>query len=339
MKKPKIVLFALGGTILMTGDSRTGVKPNLSADDLICSLPQLAQRVDLEVEQLVPKPSGALTINDIAKLAARVRDTEQRGMDGVVVIQGTDTVEETAFALDLMIRASCPVVITGAMRNPSMAGSDGPANLVTAISAATFPEISDYGVIVAFDNELHLACHVAKQDSIKVDAFKSPLCGPIGRIVEDRIVLFSKPLDRRSFQCDLSELKEVPPVALLVSSMNDDCRLITAAVDTGYKAIVLVAMGAGHVPPEVADRLEEAVLHIPVVFCSRSPDGQVCRQTYGYKGGEMDLLQRGLISSGWLPPLKAKILTTLMLAQGLGKGDISVSLQAYDGGSQGSSSH
>lgn len=132
---------------------------------------------------------------------------------------------------------------------------------------------------------------------------------------------------------------KIPSVALLVSTMNDDGRLVTAAVDSSYKAIVMAAMGAGHVPPEVADRLEEAVRHIPVVFCSRSPDGQVCRQTYGYQGGEMDLLQRGLISSGWLSPLKAKILTTLMLAQGRGKQEISVSLQAYDGGSRESSSH
>jgi len=334
MQKPKIVIFALGGTILMTGDSQTGVKPNLSAHDLINSLPQLAHMVDLEVEQLVQKPSGALTISDIAQLAAGVLDAAQRGVDGVVVIQGTDTIEETAFALDLMIQTTCPVVITGAMRNPSMAGSDGPANLVTAISAAAFPELADYGVMVAFDSELHLACHVAKRDSIKGDAFESPLCGPIGRIVEDRVILFSGPLDGRSFQCDLNNLLEVPPVALLTSSINDDGRLLTAAVDSGYKAIVLAAMGAGHVPPEAADRLEEAVSHIPVVFCSRSPGGQVCKQTYGYKGGEMDLLQRGLISSGWLSPLKAKILVTLVLGQGFGKEEISMSLQAYDGGSR-----
>ncbi len=334
MNKPKIVIFALGGTILMTGDSQTGVKPNLSAHDLIHSLPQLAQMVDLEVEQLVQKPSGALTISDIAQLAGEVRDAAQRGVDGVVVIQGTDTIEETAFALDLMIRASCPVVITGAMRNPSMAGSDGPANLVTAISAATNAELADYGVIVAFDCELHLACHVAKQDSIKGDAFTSPLCGPIGRVVEDRLLLFSRPVDRESFRFNQNDMLEAPPVALLTSSMNDDGRLITAAVDSGYKAIVLAAMGAGHVPPDVADRLEEAVSHIPTIFCSRNPGGQVCKKTYGYKGGEMDLLQRGLISSGWLSPLKAKILTSLMLAQNLGKEEISVSLQAYDGGSK-----
>ncbi len=327
-------MFALGGTILMTGDSQTGVKPNLGAHELINSLPQLSDMADLEVEQLEQKPSGALTISDIAQLAARALDAARKGVDGIVVIQGTDTIEETAFALDLMIQTTCPVVITGAMRNPSMAGSDGPANLVTALCAATFPELADYGVMVAFDSELHLACHVAKQDSIKGDAFESPLCGPVGRIVEDRLIRFSGSLDRRSFQCDLNYLLEAPPVALLTSSINDDGRLITAAVDGHYKAIVLAAMGAGHVSPEMADRLEDAVSHIPVVFCSRSSSGQVCKQTYGYKGGEMDLLQRGLISGGWLSPLKAKILTVLILAQGFGEEQISLSLQAYDGGSR-----
>ncbi len=333
MKKPEIMIFALGGTILMTGDSQTGVKPNLSADDLIGSLPQLAQMADIEVRQLVQKPSGALTIDDIVQLAARVDDVTQRGVDGIVVIQGTDTIEETAFALDLMIKTSCPVVITGAMRNPSMAGSDGPANLVAAVSAASYPGLADFGVIIAFDSELHLACHIAKQDSTKGDAFKSPLCGPVGRIVEDRAVLFTKPFERSPFQCDLNQFDEVPSVALLASSMDDDGRLVSAAVDSGYKSIVLGAMGAGHVPPEMADRLEEAAHHVPVVFCSRSASGQVCKRTYGYPGGEIDLLRRGLISSGWLAPLKAKVLTTLALANGYGRGEISVLLQHYDGGS------
>ncbi|MEE9336285.1 MAG: asparaginase [Granulosicoccaceae bacterium] len=332
MKKPNIALFALGGTILMSGDSRTGVKPKLGAKEFVNSLPQVAQMVDLDVEQLVQKPSGALTITDIAQLAACVRDAIKRGVDGIVVIQGTDTIEETAFALDLMVSASCPVVITGAMRNPSMAGSDGSANLITAISAATYTELADYGVVVAFDSELHLACHVAKQDSIKVDAFHSPLCGPVGRVVEDRVLLFTKPITRRSFRCDLQGTFDAVPVALITSSINDDCRLITAAVHGGYKAIVLAAMGAGHVPPDVADRLEEATRHIPVVFSSRSPSGQICKHTYGYDGGEMDLLRRGLISSGWLPPLKAKVLTSLILTQHSGKKVISESLEAYDGG-------
>jgi len=273
----------------MTGDSQTGVKPNLSADDLIGSLPQLAQLADIEIRQLVQKPSGALTIGDIAQLAAGVRNATQRGVDGIVVIQGTDTIEETAFALDLMVQASCPVVITGAMRNPSMAGSDG-------------------------------------------DAFKSTLCGPVGRIVEDRVVLFTKPFERKPFKCDLNQLVEIPPVALLASSIHDDGRLVSAAADSGYKAIVLGAMGAGHVSPEVADRLEEAALQIPVVFCSRSSSGQVCKLTYGYPGGEMDLLRRGLISAGWLPPLKAKVLTALALAHNFGKEEVSVLLQHYDGG-------
>ena len=101
--------------------------------------------VDLEVEQLMQKPSGALTIHDVAKLAAEVSKAADNGADGVVVIQGTDTIDETAFALDMMIQTECPVIVTGAMRNPSMAGSDGPANLVTAISAAMKVVLSGYG--------------------------------------------------------------------------------------------------------------------------------------------------------------------------------------------------
>ena len=187
--------------------------------------------------------------------------------------------------------------------------------------------------IVAFDNELHLACHVAKQDSIKSDAFRSPLFGPIGRIVEDRLILFSRPLGRRAFRCNVKPLSEVPSVALLVSSMGDGGRLVTGAVDSGHQAIVMAAMGAGHVSPEIANRLQDALSEVPVVFCSRSPNGQVCKQTYGYEGGEMDLLQRGLISGGWLSPLKAKVLITLMLMQGCGVEEISLFLQEFDGGS------
>ena len=332
MKKPNIMIFALGGTILMTGDSQSGVKPNLSADDLINSLPELAHIADIDVRQLVQKPSGALTYDDITLLATEIKNARQRGIDGIVVIQGTDTIEETTFALDLMLQPSSPVIVTGAMRNPSMAGSDGPANLVTALSAACNPELADFGVLVAFDSELHLACHVAKQDSIKGDAFISPLCGPIGRIVEDRSVFFTKPFKPRPFQFEPTQLEEIPRVALLTSSINDDGLLIRSAVNSGYQAIIVSAMGAGHVPPEVVDRLKEAIQHIPVVFCSRNSGGQVCKQTYGYPGGEIDLLQRGLISSGWLSPLKAKVITNLALAHGFGSEGISMLFQHYDGG-------
>ena len=117
--------------------------------------------------------------------------------------------------------------------------------------------------------------------------------------------------------------------------MGDGGRLVTGAVDSGHQAIVMAAMGAGHVSPEIANRLQDALSEVPVVFCSRSPNGQVRKQTYGYEGGEMDLLQRGLISGGWLSPLKAKVLITLMLMQGCGvetTRNFTV-LQEFDGGS------
>ena len=332
MKKPRIVIFALGGTILMTGDSQSGVKPNLSADDLISSLPELAEIADIEVNQIVQKASGALTFSDIALLATATSEENRRGVDGVVVIQGTDTIEETAFALDLMLDINCPVVVTGAMRNPSMPGSDGPANLVSALSAAANAACSDYGVLVAFDSELHLASHVAKCDSIQGDAFNSPLCGPIGRIVEGRVLLFTRPVNQKSLHCDPDSMAPISPVALLITSINDDGGLISAAVNQGYKAIVLAGMGAGHVRPELVECLEDAANQIPVILCSRNSGGQVCKQTYGYPGGEIDLLQRGLISAGWLPPLKTKVLTTLMLSQGAGKEDIATTLATFDGG-------
>ncbi len=334
MNKPKIAIFALGGTILMTGDQHTGVKPGLSPHELIKSIPEIEGLVDIEVYQSAQKASGALTIDDITRLSVSIREAIDKGIDGVVVIQGTDTIEETSFALDLMLQRNCPVIMSGAMRNPSMSGGDGPANLVTAILAATQTQLTDFGVLVAFDNELHLACHVSKQDSVKGDAFKSPLCGPVGRIVENRLILFSGPLSNEASDNNMFEILDSPTqaVALLTVSLNDDGRFVTEASSLGYKAIVLGAMGAGHVPPEMVDRLEEAASNIPVIFCSRSPGGQVCQQTYGYMGSEMDLLNRGLISGGWLSPLKARIITMLILAKGLGSNEISAALRKYDGG-------
>lgn len=154
---PEILVLALGGTIAMAGDARERVTPRLSGKDLVGAVPELADLAELAVESFRQVPGAHLTFPDLVAFALRIRGARQSGSDGVVVTEGTDTVEETAFALDLLLEPGPPVVMTGALRHPAQAGADGPANLLNAVRIATHLQASEAGVLVTFDDAIHAA--------------------------------------------------------------------------------------------------------------------------------------------------------------------------------------
>ncbi len=317
----------------MDSEGQSGVKPTLRAQDLLATMPSLRGIADIEAKQMALKPSCALTLNDIAVLAEAVTQANRSGYDGSVVTQGTDTMEETSFALDLLAGGTGPVVMTGAMFSPSHPGNDGEGNLQVALRAATAAQLAAAGVLVAMDQELHSASHVIKCDTVRRGAFASPLCGPIGRVVEARVVLFASMVKRPDWRPAIRPDATFARVAVLTSLLDGDSSMVDAVLDAGYSGLIVAGMGVGHVPPAVADRLEQATRHIPVVLCARNAGGQVCFHTYGYSGGEMDLLGRcGLVSGGWLSPLKARILLAMALTEGMGKENIAQLFVPFDGG-------
>ncbi len=313
----RVTVFSLGGTIASTTGGRSaagGVTPRLGALDLIEAVPQIQEVAEVEAVAFRQSASGDITLADLVALAAEITRRLKDGADGIVVTQGTDTIEETSFALDLLVSSDRPVVVTGAMRNPTLAGPDGPANLVAAVQVAIAPAASGLGTVVVFNDEIHAARFVRKTHTSSPATFRSVTVGPLGWIVEGRPrIAFRMPaLGHVPSVVDA----EVPAVALLTAVLGDDSRLISQVAASGYSGLVLEAFGGGHVPGRVVPALEELASHLPVVLASRTGGGEILRHTYAFPGSEQDLLSRGLIPAGFLDGRKARILLSLLLASG-----------------------
>ena len=312
---PMVTVFSLGGTIASTNTgtegATSGVTPQLGASELVQSVPGLRETATLETVAFRQIPSSDLRLSDLIELAAEITKRFDAGATGVVVTQGTDTIEETSFALDLLVRGPRPVVVTGAMRNPTLAGPDGPANLLAAVQVAASREAGGLGTLVVFNDEIHAARFVRKTHTSSPATFHSPSAGPLGWIAEGRPrITFRLPVLEGT---PSSAGGEVPAVALLKVTLGDDPRLIEQVETLGYAGLVLEGLGGGHVPAHLAPSLGDLATRMPVVLASRTGSGEVLRETYGFAGSERDLLSRGLISAGVLDGLKARILLSLLL--------------------------
>ena len=326
----RVSVFSLGGTIASTntaGASSGGVVPQLGAADLVRAVPQLKETAELETVAFRQVPSGDLTLGDLRELAAEISARFEDGVDGVVVTQGTDTIEETSFALDLLVDAPRPVVVTGAMRNPTLAGPDGPANLLAAVQVAAAPAAAGVGAVVVFNDEIHAARFVRKGHTSSPSTFRSVTAGPIGWVVEGRprIGLRPVPLQRDVLAHPAGDR----PVALLTCALGDDLRLVGELERLGYAGAVIDSFGGGHVPGHAVPALTEVAARIPVVLASRTGGGEVLQETYGFPGSERDLLAHGLIPAGFLDGRKARILLSLLLTDGTQLAGVRTSFQRF----------
>ena len=311
---PKVSVFAMGGTIAASGRAERGVKPSLGAAAMVDAVPQLAEVAAVEAETFRLLPSPEVTIPDLFALADAIERAVAGGADGAVVTHGTDTLEESAFVLDRILAADAPVVLTGAMRNPTLAGPDGPANLLNAVRLAAHGPARGLGVMVVMNDLIHAARFVQKGETSNPAAFRSQPGGPLGWFAEGAVRLAGPPGPRHTL--GVPRDAEPAPVALLTVTLGDDGRLIERALEAGYRGLVVELTGGGHAAHWVADRLVEAAQQVPVVMASRTGAGEMLRRTYDFKGSEIDLLARGLIGAGWLDGLKARLLLTLLLTAG-----------------------
>lgn len=311
MAKPRILILSLGGTITMVPTAAGGIAPKLGAEELVASVPALAGLAGIEAHSPFRLPSPSLQVEHLVAVAARLRAAFAAGFDGAVVIQGTDTIEESAFILDLLVPGDRPVVVTGAMRGADAPGADGPANLLAAVRVATSAEARGLGAVAVLNYDIHAARFVQKSHTALPSSFASPLVGPIGAVVEGRTRIYARP---PRLPC-LAEDSTPRPVALIRWAIGDDGRMIGALPGLGYAGAVIEGMGAGHVPADAAPLLEDLARRMPVALASRCMTGPVFTGTYGYPGGEIDLITRGLVTAGLLSGLKARLLLSL------GRGD------------------
>lgn len=314
---PQVTVFSLGGTIASTSDpgaASGGVTPQLGAQELVAAVPQLGECARLETVAFRQKPSGDLTFEDLAALAAEIDVRFRAGGSGVVVTQGTDSIEETSFALSLLVHDPRPVVVTGAMRHPTLPGADGAANLLAAVQVAASPAARGLGTVVAFNDQIHSALFVRKTHTSSPATFASPTVGSLGWVVEGRIRVAFRPAAEPPRVSPRSAA--FPPVALVRICLGDDARMLEQVESLGYAGLVVEAFGGGHVPAGMVPALEALAARMPVVLASRTGSGEVLSETYGFAGSERDLLARGLIHAGALDGLKSRVLMTLLLAEG-----------------------
>jgi len=333
---PRILVASLGGTIAMGSDTPAGVEHSLDAAELVRAVPRIEDVASIETAALRRIPGSHLTVADIAEVAQRIAERFSAGVAGVVVTQGTDTIEETAFLLELLGAAHPgPVVVTGAMRNPTVAGADGPANLLAAITVAASREASGCGVLVVMNDEIHAARYVAKRHTSSTAAFASnPL---VGWLSEGRPVFVARPTPlpqsiarprSAAFLASLASPDDCA-VALVRVWLGDDGRWVPAIRTLGYAGLVVEGSGGGHVNAPVAPLLEELARHIPVVIASRTGGGSTLTATYAFVGGESDLRRRGLLSAGWLAGCKARLLLHLLVREGASRAELCEAFSAF----------
>lgn len=327
-------MLGLGGTIAMAAaGGGAGAVPELSPAQLLAAVPGLAGTgIEVRAEELRQLPGASIRLADLYQLAGLIRERLAGGADrvaGVVVTQGTDTIEESGYLLDLLYGGPAPVVVTGAMRNPSLAGADGPANLLAAIQVAACAEARDQGVLVVFNDEIHAARRVRKTHATNPATFGSPDGGPLGFLVEGQPRLLSR-LPGRTVLPAPAAAGERVRVPLVTVTLGDDGCLLDGLADQA-DGLVVAAFGAGHVPEWLVEPLARLAGRIPVVLASRTGAGPVLAGTYGFPGSERDLLSRGLVRAGFLGPPKARILLHTLLAAGADRATIAAAFGAAGG--------
>lgn len=308
----KVAVIFTGGTISMKVDPRINAAiPALSSEEIMAMVTNIEKFTEIEIINYGEYPGPHMTPDMMLELSKLVQKTVERDdINGVVITHGTDTLEETAYLLDLTIKSEKPVVVVGAMRNSSELGYDGPSNLSAAICTAISKNAMNKGVLVVMNNEVNAASQVTKTNTLSLDTFKSPEFGPLGIVDNDEVIFYRDIVKHDHIETDTIESK----VALIkcAAGMNSD--LIDYCIDAGYKGIVIEAMGRGNVPPEMVNGIKRSIdKNIPVVIVSRCPTGRVL-DTYGYPGGGKNLRNIGAIFGDNLPGQKARIKLMLILS-------------------------
>jgi L-asparaginase len=313
--KPKIMILATGGTIAgaQASTAEAGYKSgSFSVDDLIKAVPQLKDIADISGEQVANIGSQTMNHEVWLKLAKRINEVLKGDTDGVVITHGTDTMEETAYFLGLVVKSDKPVVLVGSMRPATAIGADGPANLYNAVALAANPEANGRGPLVVLNDEIHYAHEVQKTNSTQLDTFKSPNRGRAGVMNTGKAYFFSQNTTRHTkkseFSVDGKGVNDLPYVEVVYSYANFGRDTLDFLVGKGVKGIVLAGVGDGNsTDTAIAALADAAKKGIAVVRATRTGSGLIVRNV------EVDDDKLGFIAAMELNPQKARILLMLGL--------------------------
>ena len=264
---------------------------------------------NIYVEDLYHLASPQITEHEMLGIKNRIEVAGKEGYDGVVVTHGTDTLEETAYYLELTLDINIPVIVTGAMRSSNEIGADGLANLRSSLVVAIDDESRDKGVLVVMNDEVHTATYVTKTHTTNVATFQTPTFGPIGLVSKNNVIYFQKLIKEEHYEVNTTEKK----VYLLKAYAGMDEELINAVVELGADGLVIEALGAGNLPPQTVSAVRNCIgKNIPVVFVSRAFNG-VTQDVYDYEGGGKRFQQDGVIFTTGLSGQKARVKLMILL--------------------------
>ena len=316
-------LIFTGGTISMRLDPSSGAAvPAMGGQDILDLVPAIRSIADVEVEDFSRLPGPHVTPEEMWRLARRVAAwLERPDVDGLVITHGTDTIEETAFLLDLILTSEKPVVLVGAMRTVSDPSWDGPANLVAAVQVAASPLMRGCGVVVVMDEQILPGREVRKMHTEASGSFATPEFGPLGVVDAGQVLLRRKPLSRPTWRDPAAEpglrvrrLETRVDLLQAYTGMTD--RIVRLMSNDGARGLAVVAFGRGNVPPTIVPALADAVSRgLIVTISSRCASGRV-KPRYGYPGGALELTRVGALLAGDLSAAKARLLQMAALGYG-----------------------
>lgn len=312
----KLLILHTGGTISMSEGEDGKVSPS-AQNPLMSSLEKLHHPASLSQESLLNVPSPHITLEHWLLLKTRIEQAvNEQHFDGIVITHGTDTLEETAYFLDLALNVNVPVAITGAMRSSNELGADGLINLQSAILVALSDESKGKGVLVVMNDEVHNAKFVTKTHTTNVATFQTPTFGPCGLVSKDRVIYFQQLAYYERFPIqDIVKSN----VQLVKAYAGMDSFLLQSLATHDCDGVVIEALGAGNLPPSCLEGLNALLAkNIPVVLVSRAFNG-VTQDVYDYLGGGKQLKQQGVIFTTGLSGQKARIKLMVLLNQTLNK--------------------
>ncbi|HFV7609699.1 TPA: asparaginase [Staphylococcus aureus] len=313
-----LLVIHTGGTISMSQDQSNKVVTN---DTNPISMHQDVINQYAQIDELNPfnVPSPHMTIQHVKQLKDIILEAvTNKYYDGFVITHGTDTLEETAFLLDLILGIEQPVAITGAMRSSNEIGSDGLYNYISAIRVASDEKARHKGVMVVFNDEIHTARNVTKTHTSNTNTFQSPNHGPLGVLTKDRVQFHHMPYRQQALE-NVNDKLNVPLVKAYMGMPGD---IFSFYSREGIDGMVIEALGQGNIPPSALEGIQQLVsLNIPIVLVSRSFNG-IVSPTYAYDGGGYQLAQQGFIFSNGLNGPKARLKLLVALSNNLDKAEI-----------------